>query len=108
MTGRWVLDGAEPPLPLGDGWSILVTIGPERIDARSQCLPFHWLYGEVGGRLVLAPQQHDGPVCLRPLTFSEQAFAVLMQTATRIDARADRLVVSGPRGRLLLRRYEEP
>lgn len=108
LIGRWRVERTEPALPPGDGWSIVVTIGAERIDARSQCLPFHWQYGEVAGRLVVAPRPHDGPVCLRPLTFSESAFAALMQAATRIERRDDRLVVSGPRGRVILRPQEAP
>ena len=38
---------------------------------------------------------------------ADDPFAAALR-ASRIDARADRLVVSGPRGRLLQRRHEEP
>ncbi len=108
MLGRWTVERTLPPMPSADGWLILVTVGRDRIDAVSQCVAFHWLYGEVDGRLTLAPQSHGAPMCLRPLTFSEQAFQALMQSATAISLVGDRLIVSGPRGRVVLRRYEAP
>lgn len=106
IAGVWVVERTEPPMPSEDGWPIVVTVGPDRIDAISQCMPFHWLYGVVDGRLVLAPQPHGSPVCLRPFTFSEQAFQALMQSATAMTLAGDRLYVSGPHGRVVLRRYE--
>jgi hypothetical protein len=107
LEGSWrvgEIDGRAS----GDGWPIEVRIGPDRIEARSQCRTYLWRYRLAGDALTTESLPDAGVQCLRPTTMTEGRFAGVMGSATTVEARGETRVLRGPAGMLVLERRGAP
>lgn len=93
--GRWVviaINGrARPP---GDP-PITVGLGPDRIEARSQCIPWRWTVLPSGERPRTRLTNGSEPVCDRMQSPWEQAFEAAMSSAAEFQLRGADLRVIG-------------
>ena len=104
LLGNWVLmsiDGAAPP-PGAPPIEVIFTDG--EVGARSQCISFAWFYGLEEGRLRMRVPNRPVAMCARGLSNWEKAFQAAMPAAARIESDGSEMIVTGPKGKLKLKR----
>ena len=104
LLGNWLLesiDGASPP-PRAHPVEVIFTDGA--VGARSQCVTYNWLIGVEAERLRLRTPPGPVGMCARATSPWEDRFGTAMAAAERIDSDGREMTVTGPRGRLKLKR----
>ena len=104
LLGPWVLvsiDGSAPP-PQAPPIEIIFTDG--EVGARSQCVSFAWFYGVENGRLRMRVPNRLVAMCARGLSPWEKKFEAAMPAASYIESHGEQLIVTGPKGKLILKR----
>ena len=104
LLGNWILesiDGSAPP-PGAPPIEIVFTDG--EVGARSQCVSFAWLYALEEGRLRLKVPNRLVAMCARGLSDWEKRFEAAMPAAAYIESDGARIIVTGPKGKLILKR----
>jgi heat shock protein HslJ len=104
LVGNWILasiDGSPPP---PRAYPIEIVFKEGEVGARSQCVSFAWLTGVEEGRLKLSVPNRPVAMCARGLSDWERRFQAAMASAGYIESAGDELIVTGPKGKLRLKR----
>ena len=104
LLGKWILVSIDDAAPPPHAPPIELTFTDGAVSARSQCVTYDWLIGEKDGRLNLHTPPGPVDTCFRMTSEWEDRFAAGMSAASTIESAGEGLIVTGPKGKLKLKR----
>jgi hypothetical protein len=104
LLGDWILVSIDDAAPPPHAPPIEVTFTDGAVSAQSQCVTYRWLIGEEDGRLRLKTPPGPVAMCARATSPWEDRFGAAMAAASYVESSSEGLIVTGPKGRLKLKR----